>query len=78
MNSLKKWKRTICSLIYFFVRDEVFENVLGFGLGLEAQILGLGLEAYKSSKMFCPRFEDSIIFYLVEKENNRTKNDLNF
>ena len=38
--------------------------------GLETQALGLGLEAYKSSKMSCSRLEDSIIFGLAEKENN--------
>ena len=32
-------------------------KVLGLGLGLEAQVHGL--EAYKSSKMPCPRLKDS-------------------
>ena len=32
------------------------------GLGLEAQVLDLGLKACKSSKMFCPRLEDSVTF----------------
>ena len=42
------------------------------------KVLGLGLEAYKSSKMFCPRFENSIISWLVKKENNQTKDHINF
>ena len=47
-------------------------------LSLKAQVLGLGLEAYKSSKMFCSRFEDSIIFWLVtiKMENNQTKDSI--
>ena len=28
--------------------------------------------------MSCPRLEDSIVFWLVEIENNQTKNNLNF
>ena len=36
------------------------------GLGFETQILGVGLEAFKSSKMSCPRLKDSIIFCLVK------------
>ena len=35
-------------------------------LGLEGQVLGLGLEACKSSKMPCPRLVDSTIFWFVE------------
>ena len=38
-------------------------------LGLKAQVLGLGHEAYKSSKMLRPRLQDSIISWLDEKEN---------
>ena len=34
----------------------------GFGLCLETQVLGLGLEAYKFSKLSCARFEDIILF----------------
>ena len=34
--------------------------------------------AYKSSKMSCSRLENSIIFWLVEKENNQTKNNQKF
>ena len=34
--------------------------------------------AYKSLKMSCSRLEDSIIFWLVEKENNQTKNNQKF
>ena len=45
-------------------------------LGLEAQVLGLGLEAYKSSKMSCPRLNDSVIIWLVEKESNQTKDNI--
>ena len=37
------------------------------------EVPGLGLEAYKSSKMTCPRLEDSIIF---KKENHQTKNNI--
>ena len=43
-------------------------------LGLEAQVLGL--KAYKSSKMSCPRLEDRIIFWLFKKENNQTKHNI--
>ena len=43
------------------------------GIDLEAQVFGLGLENYKSSKMSCPRLEDSIIFYLVKKKKNKQK-----
>ena len=47
-------------------------------LDLEAQVLGLGLglEACKSSKMLCPRLEGSIIFCLVKKKNNQTKDNI--
>ena len=34
--------------------------------------------SYKSSKMSCSRLKDSIIFWLVEKENNQTKNNQKF
>ena len=37
------------------IRDGVLEDVLG-------------LKAYKSSKMSCPRFEDSIVFYWLKKK----------
>ena len=39
-------------------------------------VLGLGLEAYKFSKMSCPWLKDSIIFWLLKKENNQAKNNL--
>ena len=32
------------------------------GLGLEGQVLGLGLEASSPRKLACPRLEDSSIF----------------
>ena len=35
-------------------------------LGLEGQVLGLGLEACKSSKMPCPRLVESTIFWFVD------------
>ena len=34
--------------------------------------------AYKNSNMFFPRLEDSIIFSSVKKENNQTKDNINF
>ena len=37
-------------------------EVLGLGLGLEGQVLGLGLEASSPRKLACPRLEDSTIF----------------
>ena len=40
-------------------------------LGLEAQVLGFEAYNYKSSKMSCSWLKDSIIFWLVEKENNQ-------
>ena len=43
---------------------------------LKAQVLGLGLEAYKSPKLL--ELEDSIIFWLVRKENSQLKIELNF
>ena len=45
-----------------------------FGLGLEAQ--ALGLEAYKSSKMSCFWLEGCAIFCLLKKENNQTKDNI--
>ena len=38
-------------------------EVLGLGLGLEGQVLGLGLEASSPRKLACPRLEDSTIFW---------------
>ena len=38
----------------------------GLGLGLESQILGLGLEASSPRKLACPRLEDNTIFLLVK------------
>ena len=37
-------------------------EVLGHGLGLEGQVLGLGLEASSPRKLACPRAEDRPIF----------------
>ena len=37
-------------------------EVLGLGLGVENQVLGLGLEASRPRKLACPRLEDSTIF----------------
>ena len=37
-------------------------DVLGLSLGLEGQVLGLGLEASSPRKFPCPRLEDSTIF----------------
>ena len=36
------------------------------GLGLEGQVLGVGLEASSSQKLTCPRLEDSTIFLIVK------------
>ena len=36
------------------------------GLGLEGQVLGLGLEASSPRKLACPRLEDSSIFWIVK------------
>ena len=36
------------------------------GLGLEGQVLGLGLEASSPQKLACPRLEDSTIFWIVK------------
>ena len=36
------------------------------GLGLEGQVLGLGVEASSPRKLPCPRLEDSTIFWIVE------------
>ena len=41
-------------------RGRVTEDVLSFGL--DAQVFGPSLEAYKSLKIPCSRLEDSIIF----------------
>ena len=41
-------------------------EVLGLGLGLEGQVLGLGLEASSPWKLACPRLEDSTIFWKVK------------
>ena len=45
---------------------------------LENTFWSLGLEAYKSSKIPCPRFEDSTISWFVKNENNQKKFHLNF
>ena len=47
-------------------------------LGLEAQVLVLGLGTYKSSKRSSSLLKDIILFWLVEKENKQTKTNLNF
>ena len=52
-------------------------EVLGLGLDLEAQVLGLSLKPFKSSKMSCPRLEDSIVFWLVERKITNHKHYLN-
>ena len=39
-------------------------EVLGFGL--EGQVLGLGLEAWSSRKLACPRLEEDTIFWIVK------------
>ena len=60
-------------LTRIITRGGVLEDALGLekasrthfqvlGPGLEAQLLAFDLKAYKSSKMSCPRLEDSIIF----------------
>ena len=36
------------------------------GLGLEGQVLGLGLEASSPRKLACPRLEDSTIFWMLK------------
>ena len=36
------------------------------GLGLEGQVLGLGLEASSPRKLACPRLEDSTSFWIVK------------
>ena len=41
-------------------------EVLGLGVGLEGQVLGLGLEASSPRKLACPRLEDSTIFWIVK------------
>ena len=41
-------------------------KVLGLGLGLEGQVLGLDLEASSPQKLACPRLEDSTIFWTVK------------
>ena len=41
-------------------------EVLGLGLGLEGQVLGLGLETSNPRKLACPRLEDSAIFWKVK------------
>ena len=41
-------------------------EVLGLGLGLEGQVLGLGLEASSPRKLACPRLKDSTIFWKVK------------
>ena len=49
-------------------------------LASKTQVLGLGLaiETYKSSNMFCLRLEYSIIVWFIEKKNNQKKNNLSF
>ena len=59
-------------------RGGVLEDVLGpsrtssrthfevLGLGLEGQVLGLGLEASSPRKLACPRLEDSTIFWIIK------------
>ena len=46
--------------------SRTYFEVLGLGLGLEGQVLGLGLEALNPRKLACPRLEDSTIFWNVK------------
>ena len=43
-------------------------------LGLEGQVLGLGLEASSPRKLPCPRLEDSTIFCTVEISLENARN----
>ena len=49
-------------------------QILGHGLGLKGQDLGLGLEALVPRKLPCPRLEDSTIFLAVEILLQNAKN----
>ena len=74
--NLKKMKKARMNFPYFcFILFNLKVKILGeiistltfslvLGLSLEAQVLGLGIEAYKSSEMPCPWLEDSIIMFL--------------
>ena len=44
------------------------------GLGLEGQVLGLGLEASSPQKLPCPRLEDSTFFELLKFCRSPEKN----
>ena len=61
--------RGVSFLLVIKNRVGVLEDILG----LEAHVLGLGLEANKSSKMSRSRLEDSIIPGLVKKETAEQK-----
>ena len=54
-HDLQRWSPRGCPLAL----RTLFEV---FGLGLEGQVLGLGLEASSPEKLLCPRLEDSTIF----------------
>ena len=57
-------KRKVFTAIWDYI-PEVESSRTHFevlGLGLEGQVLGLGLEASSPRKLACPRLEDSTIF----------------
>ena len=49
--------------------EEVLEDTFSTPYGLEAQVLGIGLEAYKSWKMSCPRPRTALFFDWLKRKN---------
>ena len=63
-----------------FLASRTLFEVLGLSLKPQALVFVLGFEAYRSSKNFCTRLQDSIILWSVKKGNIliKTKDNLNF
>ena len=57
-------------------RGGVLKDILGPRTHFQVLGFGFRLEAYKSLKMSYPRFEDSILFWLVKKKKKQTKDNI--
>ena len=73
---VESWRTSLASRTHFEILSLGLKSQV-LGLGIESQVLSLGLEPYKSSKMSCPRLENSIVFWLVESKIIKLKNFLN-
>ena len=66
--SQRNWKKMVLLHAYFkgFLAEVESLRTHFEVLGLEGQVLGLGLEASSPRKLACPRLEDSTIFWIVK------------